>query len=231
MVTLRPELEHAAAEQAELDTELHDHGEVPERERLEDGDGGGRVLLPSVPRGVGQRAEATLGQQLDGREDARPVLLEGEPQGDLQRGLGERLARTRSGRAVVALEEGAQALAVEERRRRRGRGGRWSRAPEGASGLRSLNAERRLEGAQSVARAGPRPRFLAPRRRPEREPQLGERRRRPLLVAQVGRANPREELDEVRGGGRRLRVEPPLQPVPGLVVEPVEARHRPTQLP
>ena len=56
-MTSGAELVHASPEEAELNPELYEHAEVPECQRLEDGDRGDRIRGAAVLFGVGEPAK------------------------------------------------------------------------------------------------------------------------------------------------------------------------------
>ena len=74
MVALRPQLKDAAAEEPELDAELHEYAHVAIREGLERDHGTVRVGSTAVFGGVCEPADAPIGQELDRLEHAGPVL-------------------------------------------------------------------------------------------------------------------------------------------------------------
>jgi len=85
VVLFGPQLIEAAAPQPELDAELDHRGDVPERQRLEHGDGAGRVTGSTVRLGKPHEPESFVRDDADGLEGlramARPIQLGVEDEG------------------------------------------------------------------------------------------------------------------------------------------------------
>ncbi len=76
MVALRAEVQHGAAEQAELDADLDEQRQVGERERLEARDVAAEVVVAAVLLGVAGDRLVPLGQLLRPLQHLRAMLLE-----------------------------------------------------------------------------------------------------------------------------------------------------------
>ena len=105
MVALRAEVQHRAAEQAELHADLHEQREVAEAERLEAGDVAAEVAGAAVLGRVAGDGLAAAGQLARPGEHLRAVLLDRQVVDGRVALLGEPLAHAVADGGVRAVEE------------------------------------------------------------------------------------------------------------------------------
>ncbi len=119
MVVLRAQLQDRAAEEPELHTDLDQHREVTEAQRLEGRDGGADVTAAAVLRGEAEPRGARGGHLPDQLEHALAELLARQLDGLVEHGgvAGELLADHLANLAVVAVEQSGQGRDVDGGRR------------------------------------------------------------------------------------------------------------------
>ena len=117
VVAARAEVQHRAAEQAELDAALHEQRQIAHGEGLECGDAlADRVLAP-VLHGVSHGRIALRGQLAGPGQDPLAVLLHRQVVDGCVRGLRQPVADLGADVRVLAVQEAAQGLAgVHDRR-------------------------------------------------------------------------------------------------------------------
>ena len=82
VMPLGAELQYAAPEETELNSELHQDAQVSEREALEDGEGGAGVVSTAVGGGEGGRAQSALREEAHGVQHALTIFVCVETQWD-----------------------------------------------------------------------------------------------------------------------------------------------------